>query len=250
MRPRLDLSRPIVAITLALVLATLIHFPTFRCQESPSYESCGPARCGGEDFQYPFWGFGRPKYCGHPSFQLTCESNVPVLRLDSVGYRVLDTDSSTRRMTIARNDLWDTICPQDLRNTTYNSTLFNGNNFNQENVSLFYGCQDNIPLPATAVFRFRCDVNRTGQSTDSYFYRTSAFVSEIGSLFVQCNNYITVPVDRDNANVNSEDDLRKALQAGFKLEWFANNDACNNCTLANGRCGTNATGPVCYHRVG
>ncbi|XP_076893687.1 LEAF RUST 10 DISEASE-RESISTANCE LOCUS RECEPTOR-LIKE PROTEIN KINASE-like 1.4 [Bidens hawaiensis] len=249
MRPRLDPSRPMFAIT--LVLATLILFPAIWCQESPSYESCGPARCGREDFEYPFWGFGRPQYCGHPSFQLTCESNVPVLRLDSVDYRVLETDSSTHRMTIARNDLWENSCPRYYCNTTYDSTLFNGNNFNPENVSLFYGCQENIPVPATAVFRLRCDGNRTGQSTDSYFYRTSAFVPEIGSLFVQCNNSITVPVDRSNANVASEDDLRKALQAGFKLEWFAYNDECDNCIRSNnGRCGTNSTGPVCYHRVG
>ncbi|KAF5780326.1 putative wall-associated receptor kinase, galacturonan-binding domain-containing protein [Helianthus annuus] len=75
-----------------------------------------------------FWGLGLPAYCGHPGFQLTCESDVPVLVSKSTDYRVLNIDSSAHTITIARKDLWSNICPEYLHNTTYDSTLFNGSN--------------------------------------------------------------------------------------------------------------------------
>ncbi|KAK9054207.1 hypothetical protein SSX86_025285 [Deinandra increscens subsp. villosa] len=249
---------PHLLIAITVVLATLIHFPALRCQEPRPYDICRESiECGDIDFEYPFWGLTRPVYCGHPDFQLTCQSDVPVLALGPVNYRVLDTDLTTHTITIARNDLWSNICPQYLHNTTYNSTLFDGNNFGQENVSLYYGCQDNIPSlpvmwPLAETFRFDCDVNGTGR-TDSYFYRTSLVVQNIANVLVKCDNHITVPVDGSYANIGSENDLRSGLQAGFKLRWMANNDECDRCVRADGQCGSNSTLPelfACYHSEG
>ncbi|KAK9054208.1 hypothetical protein SSX86_025286 [Deinandra increscens subsp. villosa] len=246
MKPRLH---PLLAIT-AVLAATLI-----RCQQTPlPYDTCGQLiRCGGEDFGYPFWGPGRPEYCGgHRSFQLTCQSDVPELVFGSVNYRVRKIDSSTHTITIARNDLWDTICPQYLYNTTYNTALFNGNNFGQENISLVYGCQSNniapgIPSPVPDTYRFSC--NNGSGDTDSYFYRTSSIIPEIANVFVQCNNHINVPVDGSSANVATESGLRSALQDGFKLGWTVNNDVCDRCDRSGGRCGSNSNSTdlfVCY----
>ncbi|KAI3777264.1 hypothetical protein L1987_47062 [Smallanthus sonchifolius] len=253
MKPRLDPN----LFTITLVLATIIHLPALRCQDNQPYDTCGQsARCGEIDFEYPFWGLGRPAYCGHPGFELTCRSDVPLLVLESVTYRLLvDPDSSTHTITIARNDLWNTNCPQHLLNTTINSPLFNGNNLGQENVSLYYGCRNLIPggIPAIASYRFDCDVNGTGRS-DSYFFRTSYIVTEFENSLVQCNNSIIVPVDQSRANrlasvTASESDLRSALTAGFKLGWMAKNDECERCIQSDGRCGSNSTSPelfACY----
>ncbi|KAL8257219.1 hypothetical protein R6Q59_029260 [Mikania micrantha] len=142
MNPRID-SGPVL-FTITVVLATVIQFPALRSQEIRPYDTCNqPIRCGNDEFGYPFWGLNRPDYCGHPSFQLTCESSDPMLVLDSVPYRLLDIESSTYTITITRNDLWSTLCPQYLHITSYNYTLFS-DNFDQENVYLYYGCQDNI----------------------------------------------------------------------------------------------------------
>ncbi|KAI3777263.1 hypothetical protein L1987_47061 [Smallanthus sonchifolius] len=254
MKPRLDPN----LFTITVALATLIHLPALRCQDTDQpYDTCGQSvKCGDVEFEYPFWGLGRPAYCGHPGFQLTCRSDVPLIVLESVTYRVLvDPDSSTHTITIARNDLWNTNCPQHLLNTTINSTLFNGNNFGQENVSLYYGCRNLKPggIRAIVNYRFDCDVNGTGRS-DSYFFRTSYIVTEFENSLVQCNNSIIVPVDQSRANrlasvTASESDLRSALTAGFNLQWMANNEECDQCVLSDGRCGSDSTSPerfACY----
>ncbi|KAI3761026.1 hypothetical protein L1987_51431 [Smallanthus sonchifolius] len=253
MQPRLDPN----LVTITVVLATIIHLPALRCQDTQPYDTCGQSvKCGEIEFEYPFWGLGRPAYCGHPSFQLTCRSDVPLLVLESVTYRVLvDPDSSTNTITVARNDLWSTSCPQYLHNTSYDSTLFNGNNFGQEDVSLYYGCRNLTPggIPAIANYRFDCDVNGTGRS-DSYFFRTSYIVPEFENSLVRCNNSITVPVDRSRVNgltsvTATESDLSSALRAGFKLQWMANDDECDQCVRSDGRCGSNSTSPelfACY----
>ncbi|KAK9054209.1 hypothetical protein SSX86_025287 [Deinandra increscens subsp. villosa] len=238
---------------LVVILATVIHFPVLRCQETQPYDVCHQSvQCGDIEFKYPFWGLGRPEYCGHPGFQLTCQFNVTVLVLESVDYRVLDIDSSTQTITLARKDLWSIICPEYLHNTTYNSTLYNGDNFDQENASLYNRCQDNIP--GLANYQFSCNVN--GTQSDGYAYRTSLITPTVNNLLVQCNSYITIPVDRyfaiQLASGNaSESDMRSALMTGFKLEWMANNYECDQCSRSNGRCGSNSTSPAlfaCYKR--
>ncbi|KAI3761027.1 hypothetical protein L1987_51432 [Smallanthus sonchifolius] len=253
MKPRLDPN----LFTITVVLATLIHLPALQSQETQPYDTCGQSvKCGDIDFEYPFWGSGRPAYCGHPDFRLTCQSNASVLVLDSVNYRVLvNPDTSTHTITIARNDLWSNNCPQYLHNTSYDSTLFNGNNFGQEDVSLYYGCQDLIPggIPAIANYRFDCDANGTGRS-DSYFFRTSYIVPEFENSLVRCNNSIIVPVDGSRVNgLASVNDLSSALRAGFNLQWRANNEECEQCIKSDGRCGSNSTSPelfACYCATG
>ncbi|KAJ0868969.1 putative glycerophosphodiester phosphodiesterase, protein kinase RLK-Pelle-LRK10L-2 family [Helianthus annuus] len=238
MKPRPDPSPATLAIT--VVLATIISFPVARCQDTP-YDICGQSvQCGEIEIVYPFWLSGRPQHCAHPDFQLSCRSDVPMIRLGPADYRVLKTDSSTHTVTVARNDLWETICPQLLYNTTYNTTLFNGNNFGREEVSLYYGCQGILGAsPLAAGYRFSCDVNQT--LSDSYFYRTSLINNDttISSFLVQCNNHITVPVDQSWVNrilTATESDLRQALQDGFKLLWNARNDVCDQCVRSGGRC--------------
>ncbi|KAI3777265.1 hypothetical protein L1987_47063 [Smallanthus sonchifolius] len=227
-----------ILFAIMIVLATVIHFPVLRCQQTPPYDICRQsAQCGDIEFAYPFWGLNRPGYCGHPGFQLT--SNVTGLVLESVNYQLLNADSRTHTITIARNDLWSTNCPQYLHNTSYDSTLFNGSSFDQENVSLYYGCQDNIPLPLDAdVFRSSC--------------QPRVIVISIEPVCPSCNNSITVPVDRSSV-ISSESDLSSALRAGFKLQWTANDDDCDRCIRSDGRCGSNSTSPelfACYGASG
>ncbi|KAL8257215.1 hypothetical protein R6Q59_029256 [Mikania micrantha] len=250
MKPGHDPSPTLFAITVAL--AIVIHFPLHTSQETQPYDTCGQSvRCGNIEFQYPFWGLNRPDYCGHPAFKLNCQSNVPELVLESVNHRVLDIDSSTHAITLARNDLWSGICPKYIHETGYDPTLFDRNNYGQEMVSLHYGCDDNASIPLAANYRFSCDVNQT--QSDGYFYRTSFIDPNIAAFVEQCNNNITVPVDGSFANITSESELRSALQAGFKLKWMANNDDCDRCVRSNGRCGSKSTSPelfACYESGG
>ncbi|XP_071709971.1 LEAF RUST 10 DISEASE-RESISTANCEUS RECEPTOR-LIKE PROTEIN KINASE-like 1.2 [Rutidosis leptorrhynchoides] len=243
--------------TSILLIAIAFHLIiVIRCQETVPYNDCQPLQCGTVTIDYPFWGSTRPNYCGYdlPDFQITCQSNVTELTFDSVDYRVLDTDSTTQTITVARNDLWVNNCPRLLYNTTYNSSFYNGDNFNQQNVSIYYNCSTTIPVVQQTVGSFQCNVN--GTQIDNYFGRTSSTVSG-GWLeyVVRCENHIDVPVNQTWADqfavagTATEEELRSALMAGFKLEWTANNDECNQCVKSGGRCGSNSTSPelfACY----
>ena len=131
MKPRLHPTPTLFVFT--VILAIVVRFPAIRCQRTRPYDVCGESvMCGNTRLEYPFWGSTRPAYCGHPGFQLNCRSDVFLLNYESVDYRVLQIDTSTQVITVARNDLWATFCPQYLHNTTYNSTLFNDDNFATE----------------------------------------------------------------------------------------------------------------------
>ncbi|KAJ9562194.1 hypothetical protein OSB04_007354 [Centaurea solstitialis] len=257
MKPRIHPNPALVVFT--VIVALVVRFPAIRCQGTSSrsrYDACGQTvECGDERLEYPFYGSTRPAYCGRPGFQLTCESDVLLLNYESVDYRVLRMDRSTQIITVARNDLWVNSCPQYLHNTTYNSTLFNDDNFGQENVSLYYRCNSTLgTVPFLEANRFDCDVNRT--TTDSYFIRTSLVDNSVTTTFqsVQCNNHITVPVNQTWANQlgtpgATTTQLRSALTAGFNLTWTADKNDCDRCVRSNGRCGSNSTSPesfACY----
>ncbi|XP_023769308.1 LEAF RUST 10 DISEASE-RESISTANCE LOCUS RECEPTOR-LIKE PROTEIN KINASE-like 1.3 [Lactuca sativa] len=250
MKRRLD---PIPAF-FPVILAIVLCFPAISCQETQRpFDICGaPVQCGAITVEYPFWGLNRPAYCGHPGFQITCPSNVPLLNFESLNYRVLRSDTSTQTITIARNDLRENICPRFLYNTSYNSTLFNGDNFDQRNVSLYYNCNTSIGVILLATnYRFTCNVNES--QSDSYFIRTDQLIPSVASSLDQCQNRIDVPVNQSSAarlgsGIATTDDLRSGLTAGFQLQWTANNE-CDRCIRSNGQCGSNSTSPdvfACY----
>ncbi|PWA86577.1 hypothetical protein CTI12_AA139760 [Artemisia annua] len=255
MKPGLHPSPILFPFT--VILASVIRFPGILCQNTRPYDVCGQkVECGDIDLEYPFWGAGRPSYCGHPGFQLTCQSNLPELLYESVNYRVLDTDTSAQMIKVARNDLWTTaFCPRYLYNTTYNSTLFNGDDFNQENVSLYYGCNTSVLVTAQPLgnsYKFGCNVNDTPSA--SYFLTANSVVPAVSDFLVQCENHIDVPVNQTSANIlgstnATRDDLRSALISGFNLQWMVFTNECDDCIRSNGRCGSNSTSPelfVCY----
>ncbi|CAI9282647.1 unnamed protein product [Lactuca saligna] len=250
-----SLPRSSAPFVFTVILSFGVHFPTIWCQETQRpFDICGESvNCGAITVEYPFWGLNRPAYCGHPGFQLICPSNVPLLNYESVNYRVLRSDTSTQTITIARNDLRESICPRFLYNTSYNSTLFNGDNFDRRNVSLYYNCNtSSTVIPLSANYRFNCNVNES--QSDGYFITTDQLIPSVANFLDQCQNRIHVPVNQSSADrlataIATTDDLRSGLTAGFQLQWTANNNECDRCIRSDGQCGSNSASPdlfACY----
>ncbi|KAJ9562087.1 hypothetical protein OSB04_007247 [Centaurea solstitialis] len=245
MKPNLHL------FPLLLILATTIRFPAIECRELQLFDACGPpVHCGNLYLDYPFWGLGRPDYCGHSGFELTCQfdpselNDYFILRYESIDYRILETDSNRKAITIARNDLWNDVCPQYLRNTSCNSTLFGNCYIGNQNVSLYYGCHEPIKSLDN---RFSCDKN----GTNNYGYFKTKQPPE-------CESHVIVPVKAYNTEIlptsnATERDLTRLLRVGFDLRWKANNDECDQCISSGGWCGSNRTRPelfACYCYTG
>lgn len=96
-----------------------------------------PILCGDIEIKYPFWGGGRPEYCGHPSFEIKCESNIPNIAIKSTAYKVIAIDTPTRILTLARDDLLSNICLDNPENASLDFNIFSYISTDQ-NITLHY----------------------------------------------------------------------------------------------------------------
>ncbi|XP_027076378.2 LEAF RUST 10 DISEASE-RESISTANCEUS RECEPTOR-LIKE PROTEIN KINASE-like 1.4 isoform X3 [Coffea arabica] len=228
---------------------TLLHIPKSFSQDQQQFETCSePFRCGNIDFSYPFWGGDRPESCGYPGFNLSCQGNVPRFTVGPVAYRILSSvDTSSQTVTVARDDLWDSNCPQSLHNTTLNFNIFSYPN-TVDNITLYYNCTQ---LPTNLLqlqYQFNCTVNSTAPNTNFFQTSSAAFLGV-------CTDNIRVPINRaafpslfNTTAIFNPADLRTALTTGFPLRYEASNTACNNCSNTGGRCGydTRSNSFACY----
>ncbi|XP_071913462.1 LEAF RUST 10 DISEASE-RESISTANCEUS RECEPTOR-LIKE PROTEIN KINASE-like 2.1 isoform X1 [Coffea arabica] len=228
---------------------TLLHIPKSFSQDQQQFETCSePFRCGNIDFSYPFWGGDRPESCGYPGFNLSCQGDVPRFTVGPVAYRILSSvDTSSQTVTVARDDLWDSNCPQSLHNTTLNFNIFSYPN-TVDNITLYYNCTQ---LPTNLLqlqYQFNCTVNSTAPNTNFFQTSSAAFLGV-------CTDNIRVPINRaafpslfNTTAIFNPADLRTALTTGFPLRYEASNTACNNCSNTGGRCGydTRSNSFACY----
>ncbi|KAK6255745.1 hypothetical protein SCA6_017050 [Theobroma cacao] len=235
-----------IIISLILLIA-----PKSAFANDGNYSSCSTRfRCGNIDTGYPFWGLERPEDCGYPGFWLNCSDDVPEITIMSVTYQVLDIESGTRNLRLARTDYSEDVCVQHLRNTTLTTGVFEYNS-NTQNMTLYYGCRPlaNIPtLPKGLSSQFQCEINETGNV--GYYVTRNITESSFGELanlistsLGSCNDSVTVPVLKSEVEVvednRTTESLIKALKVGFELRWFANDSFCDSCIGSGGQCGYN-----------
>ncbi|KAL2457557.1 Protein kinase superfamily protein [Forsythia ovata] len=224
-----------------LLVISLLLIPGSLCQNG-EYATCGASfQCAGiQNITYPFWGGSRQGFCGYPGFQLNnCQGDVPILTISSIQYRVLEIDNTTQTIRVAREDLWNSICPRFLNNTILEPNLFT---FSPDypNITLYYGCngQPITQLPSM----FYC--NRTQTINSLSFFRIGEALPSFPGTGISCDNNIFVPVNQTAAEylalpTASTIVLQEALASGFSLQWSANNSVCENCIQSGGLCGTN-----------
>ena len=129
----------------------LISIPLCYCDNDQQFMECRSRlyECGDmKGIGYPFWGDGRPQFCGQQGFELNRQDDdYPLIHIGSLEFRVINISESS--MTIARKDFWDQTCPKEFHSTTLNYTLFDYAGTNR-NLTLFYGCSDEVSsqLPA------------------------------------------------------------------------------------------------------
>ena len=181
---------------------------------------------------YPFWGPNRPDYCGHPSFKLTCEDEAVKIEIESTTYRVLEIDTNTQALTVARIE--NNTCPRYLKNSTFDSNIFYYSS-NTQPLKLLYDCSS---LPPKLPGRFSCNINSTyyvnlivTQDTDSDTLNN-----------VRCNHGVDVAISQSEMQTlkskPSADNLIKALETGFELQWRIDNSLCYQCQNSGGQCGS------------
>ena len=119
-------------------------------------------------------------------FDAECLENVPMISISSINYRILKTNYSAPSVTVARQDYWETICPQTHVNTNINLSLFNYTS-GLTNLTFYYGCAS-INIPGLNSSSQPCDTNN-----DNVTY-------VVGSLPFDpvangtCKNGVSIPV--------------------------------------------------------
>ncbi|KAK4367965.1 hypothetical protein RND71_011757 [Anisodus tanguticus] len=228
-------------LLLSTIFFILIYIPGSFCQDDERFRKCGESfSCGDIAINYPFWGGGRPEYCGgHPSLEINCESDILSIAIESTTYKVIAINTFTRIVTLARDDLLSNICLDNPENTSLDLNTFSYVSTDQ-NITLYYGCtlRSGSQIVPTFPNVFKCDSNIFG-------IYTLIDVSFDFSL-VTCRNEIIARVNQTNAvalvsGTASVEVLRTAISGGFSVNWTtASFDyKCQQCDKSGGRCGSN-----------
>ncbi|XP_037494753.1 LEAF RUST 10 DISEASE-RESISTANCE LOCUS RECEPTOR-LIKE PROTEIN KINASE-like 2.7 [Jatropha curcas] len=195
-------------------------------------------------------------YCGQPDFWLNCTEETAVITITNLTYQVLDIDSESQTLKVARTDYIGGICPNFLHNTSLNSASFNYSS-GIRNITLYYHCpalSTAIAIPQGFSSQFTCPSNNSdrngpyvrGDSINFYVTRRlSSFGNSIRSFLETCKDNVTVPaIESAVPPVEispTEDNLIRALEQGFGLQWTAKESTCATCKLSGGICGYNHT---------
>ncbi|KAM6546439.1 hypothetical protein CsatB_027175 [Cannabis sativa] len=213
--------------------------------EYTEYTTCNNTllNCGEKfrNLSYPFWGEGRPVYCGHPDFELKCSGDAPEITIDSIDYRVIEIIWDERKLTVVRDDYWDNLCPDDRQNATWNTSLFRYG-VGSQNLTLYYGCPSSLLTEMISAKQFSCPGDRTGVTN---VYATDSMRSAVADI-PSCGEGVVLRILDSAANKLetpnlTTDDVSGAIDLGFGIEWNANNSYCEECLRSEGVCGTDNT---------
>nr|GLL21876.1 LEAF RUST 10 DISEASE-RESISTANCE LOCUS RECEPTOR-LIKE PROTEIN KINASE-like 1.2 [Ipomoea trifida] len=218
-----------------------------------SYYNCGKIK----DIRYPFWGGDRPKVCGHPDFQLTCNENTyTTMIINSLSFRVFDIDVLYKyTMKIARSDLVDDECPDKSISET---RLIEGPFLHfpdMHNITLHFDCNSSFPLsPEYSRSGFEC--NEDGVEKFGFFEEEYSVPSGVLDTYDEsyCESRVEVPISeiRLTEVTGNKTELLTALSEGIPVVYNGSYEYCFACEKSNGICwsGTSLEEPTCLCRDG
>ncbi|KAI7986072.1 LEAF RUST 10 DISEASE-RESISTANCE LOCUS RECEPTOR-LIKE PROTEIN KINASE-like 2.1 [Camellia lanceoleosa] len=148
-------------------------------------------------------------------------------------------------MTIARADLWDTICPEKFISTTLNWNILDYSSYPYVvNLTLGYDCFGPPPgHPVEERSHFQCQVGAGGQSSNINFFVNESYESIIQQ---NCKGRIKVPVFQEVLDAfwgNNTITVQELVKQGFGVEYHYM-DYFRNCVLcydSGGECGSDIT---------
>ncbi|THG19857.1 hypothetical protein TEA_020953 [Camellia sinensis var. sinensis] len=201
--------------------------------------------------RYPFWGDGRPQYCGHPQFQLKCQNTeYPTVTINDRSFQVLGINQSSHVMTIARIDLWDSYCTQNLSNISLDGNFFWYSQAVRD-LFMFYDCtQNNFTRGLSNNFTCTNLGSDGGKSLGFYADESLLRALLLGNVTkfegVLCRVSVEVPVLRVALDELSSKSLslQEALNQGFEVVYYAENAACLGCEESGGICGSDSSSLV------
>ncbi|KAK9677287.1 hypothetical protein RND81_11G133600 [Saponaria officinalis] len=222
-----DLIVTIFIIILVLPSSTGVDSGYITC--TSSLFSCGNVSNVG----YPFWGDGRPRYCGLPALQLQCLhseiGDFPTLIFgskDKAPYNVASLKHFESNITLELRRFPYIPC------TSYSKNINNIFKFSPsvENITFLYNCPSNI-LPHYSNNSVVCFEDQN----QAYYVSNLSAHKEYAS----CSSTV-VPVFRkqlDLYNQGKVDSITQVLNQGFDVS-YEYSPQCLSCKNSRGTCGS------------
>ncbi|KAF8106353.1 hypothetical protein N665_0143s0023 [Sinapis alba] len=203
--------------------------------------------CGNQEgLFYPFWISGR-EACGHPDFKLNCSGGFAELTISSAKFIILEANTTTRVVRLARSDYIGDLCPPyPLNSPPFNEYVLPFAT-GTEIMTIYYGCPEVSQTDSTYLSDLDCDEDGHGEDDENNYY-VSRNLSSL-SLREICKSHVSIPADGRYLNTLQSDptlgNLKKVIVEGFTL---GANRECSTCVSSKGACGFNqsSNGFVCY----
>ncbi|KAG4937711.1 hypothetical protein JHK85_052630 [Glycine max] len=199
--------------------------------------SCGNIK----NIGFPFWGEKRPRDCGHPRMQLSCEQEITYITINDFRYKVWEVNPDNHTLRITREDYLEGICQPKFVNTSLDTELYVHDSA-YKNLTLFYCAND---LPSTTGFLPSCVPN------GNYVYPRFEPLP-LPNYYASCKT-VVVPVPPSLVDTSDVDKIRNAIIDGFVVRWIVGIGECEKCMISAGRvCGGIEWYPnqTCYCRDG
>lgn len=123
------------------------------------------------DLYYPFWTSDREE-CGHPDFKVNCSDGFAELTISSVKLRILEMNSKSRIIRLARMDYINTLCPYKPENATLNNQVLPFSE-DTEFLTFYYRCHVDPKVISGHIRQIDCDdddTDRPSFSVSSHLY--------------------------------------------------------------------------------
>ncbi|KAL0713009.1 hypothetical protein Bca4012_019987 [Brassica carinata] len=228
------------------IIWMLFVIPSCVYSASELHRLCStPFNCGNQEgLIYPFWIPGR-EACGDPDFKLNCTGGFAELTISSEKFIILEANSTSRVIRLARSDYIGDLCPPyPLNSSPFNQYLLPFA-AGTEMLTVYYGCPEVSQTDSTYLGDLDCEDDGDDDENSYYVSRNQS------SLLLRgiCKRYVSIPADGRSLNTLQSDptpgNLKKVIAEGFKL---GANRECSTCENSKGACGYNqsSNGFVCY----
>ncbi|XP_054822765.1 probable LRR receptor-like serine/threonine-protein kinase At5g45780 [Prosopis cineraria] len=233
---------------LVLLTLYLVVHPTTSSKDQS--KACPPSHCGIiTNILYPFRLPDDPPYCGHPSYELTCENNVTLLQLYNGTYQVLginysnytirlkdpgiseDDCSSLPRYFLSRSNFTDTYVDPSLYDNKdpYGGTLRRPSPIDSEpifNHVIYLNCSDPVRDDAAYVDTAPCVNWESKEGGGGHVYAVADYDLVVDELNAECCVKLVATIASDwsselrKGKYQSYAEIHRAFLYGFEISWW------------------------------
>ncbi|KAF9606460.1 hypothetical protein IFM89_025290, partial [Coptis chinensis] len=166
---------------------------------------------------------------GYPGLVIKCLDSRPVINISNHHYLVREIDYDQKLLTIVDVDIVDQDCPQPRRNFSLQSTPYLRYFGEYTSAIVFYNCTNNTQNVEQLI---PCLDNTTNERSYA-FTEGNIPIGFVG--YKTCSESVVATFSYAAPNLTQE------LKLGFKLNWSAPTNECQDCENSGRRCQFNST---------